>query len=126
LPTGAGAEPLGRVPINGIPKAAAELLADIRHGQMFLADRAYDADWLRAMVAGGGGWANIPPKRNRRDPICFSPWLYRQRNLIERFFNKIKYYRRIATRYDKLGSSFLAMTKLACIRLRLRHHESTA
>lgn len=55
-------------------KAAAELLADIRHGQMVLADRAYDADWLRAMVAGGGGWANIPPKRNRRDPVCFSPW----------------------------------------------------
>jgi transposase len=107
-------------------KAAAELLAGISQGQMLLADRAYDADWLRAMVADGGGWANIPPKRNRRDPVCFSPWLYRQRNLIERFFNKLQYYRRIATRYDKLGSSFLAMTKLACIRLRLRHYESTA
>ncbi|MCA3270703.1 MAG: transposase, partial [Roseomonas sp.] len=46
--------------------------------------------------------------------------------LIERFFNKLKYYRRIATRYDKLGSTFLAMTKLACIRIRLRHYESTA
>jgi transposase len=85
-------------------KAAAELLTDIRNGQMVLADRAYDADWLRALVAKDGGWANIPPKRNRRDPVCFSPWLYRQRNLIERFFNKLKYYRRIATRYDKLGS----------------------
>jgi transposase len=41
-------------------------------------------------------------------------------------FNKLKYFRRIATRYDKLGSTFLAMTKLACIRLRLRHYESTA
>jgi transposase len=59
-------------------------------------------------------------------PICFSPWLYKQRNLIERFFNKLKYFRRIATRYDKLGSTFLAMAKLACIRLRLRHNESTA
>lgn len=107
-------------------KAAAELLTDIRSGQMLLADRAYDADWLRALVAKDGGWANIPPKRNRRDPVCFSPWLYRQRNLIERFFNKLKYYRRIATRYDKLGSTFLAMTKLACIRLRLRHYESAA
>ena len=107
-------------------KAAAELLTDIRNGQMVLADRAYDADWLRALVAKDGGWANIPPKRNRRDPVCFSPWLYRQRNLIERFFNKLKYYRRIATRYDKLGSTFLAMTKLACIRIRLRHYESTA
>ncbi len=81
-------------------KAAAELLADIRHGQMVLADRAYDAEWLRAMVADGGGWANIPLKRNRRDPVCFSAWLYRQHNLIERFFNNLRNYRRIATRYD--------------------------
>lgn len=107
-------------------QAAAELLADIRQGQMVLADRAYDADWLRSMVTGVGGWANIPPKSNRKSPICFSPALYKQRNLIERFFNKLKYYRRIATRYDKLGSSFRAMIKLACIRLRLRHYESTA
>ena len=43
-----------------------------------------------------GAWANIPPKRNRKDPICFSPYLYRARNLIERFFNKIKQCRRVA------------------------------
>jgi transposase len=77
------------------------------------------------LVTEKGGWANILPKSNRKNPICFSPWLYRQRNLIERFFNKFKYYRRIAKRYDKLGSSFIAMAKLACIRLRLRHYEST-
>ena len=107
-------------------RAAAELLSDIRKGQMVLADRAYDADWLRNLIFEQGGWANIPPKSNRKSPICFSPWLYKQRNLVERFFNKLKYYRRIATRYDKLGSSFLAMDKLASIRLRLRHYESTA
>ena len=93
---------------------------------MVLADRAYDADWLRAMVSQQGSWANIPPKRNRKSPICFSPWLYKQRNLIERFFNKLKYFRRIATRYDKLGSTVLAMAKLAGIRLRRRQYESTA
>jgi transposase len=54
----------------------------------------YDADWIRAFVAERGAWANIPPKRNRKDPICFSPYLYRDRNLIERFFNKIKQCRR--------------------------------
>jgi transposase len=91
---------------------------------MVLADRAYDADWLRAMASQCGGWKKIPPKRNRKSPICFSPRLYRQRNMIERFFNKLKYFRRMATRYDKLGSTFLAMAKLACIRLRLRHNES--
>ena len=48
------------------------------------------------------------------------------RNMVERFFNKIKYFRRIATRYDKLGSCYMAMIKLAAIRIRLRFYESTA
>ena len=65
-------------------QAAAELLGDLRKGQMVLADKAYDADWLRAMVGEQGAWANIPPKSNRKSPICFSPALYKQRNLIER------------------------------------------
>ena len=106
-------------------QAAAELLTDIRKGQMVLGDKAYDANWLRDYVSDRGGWANVPPKSLRKSPICFSPWLYKQRNLVERFFNKLKYYRRIATRYDKLGSAFSAMIKLACIRIRLRHYEST-
>ena len=107
-------------------KAAAELLDHMKQGQMLLADKAYDADWLRDFIRERGAWANIPPKSNRKDPICFSPFLYRDRNQVERFFNKLKYYRRIATRYDKLGSSFLAMINLACIRIRLRFYESTA
>jgi len=72
-----------------------------------------------------GAWANIPPKRNRKDPICFSPYLYRARNLIERFFNKIKPCRRVATRYDKLAANYLAFVKLASIRIWLRANEST-
>ena len=93
---------------------------------MLLGDKACDADWVRQMVAERGGWVNSPPKSNRKDPICLSPLLYKARNVVERFFNKLKYFRRIATRYDKLGSSYLAMTKLASIRLRLRAYESTA
>ena len=57
---------------------------------MLLADRGYDADWIRALAVERGAWANIPPKCNRNSPVCFSPYLYRNRNLIERFFNKIK------------------------------------
>lgn len=76
---------------------------------MVLADKAYDADWLRSMVSKQGAWANIPPKFNRKSPICFSPALYTQRSLIERFFNKLKYYRRVETRNDKLGSTFRSM-----------------
>ena len=60
----------------------------------------------------------------RKDPICFSPFLYRARNLIERFFNKIKQCRRVATRYDKLAANYLAFVKLASIRIWLRANES--
>ena len=74
---------------------------------MVIADRGYDADWIRALVNQQGAWANIPPKRNRKDPICFSPHLYRARNHIERFFNRIKQCRRVATRYDKLHPTIL-------------------
>jgi transposase len=107
-------------------QAARTLLDEIGAGTMLLADRAYDADWIRSQLHEQGAWANIPPKSNRKNPIVFSPHLYKARNVIERFFNKIKYFRRIATRYDKLGSTFLAMIKLAAIRLHLRAYESTA
>ena len=57
--------------------------------------------------------------------ICFSPYLYRARNLIERFFNKIKHCRRVATRYDKLAANYLAFVELASIRLWPRVYEFT-
>jgi transposase len=91
---------------------------------MLLADRGDDADWIRALVNQQGAWANIPPKRNRKDPICFSPYPYRAR-IVERFFNKIKQCRRVATRYDKLAANYLAFIKLASIRIWLRANEST-
>ena len=75
-------------------------------------------------VRATGAWANIPPKRNRKEPICFSPCLYSARNLVERLFNKIEQCRRIATRYDKLAANYLAFIKLAAIRIRLRVYES--
>ena len=87
---------------------------------MLLADRGYDADWIRAFTTERGAWANVPPRSNRREPICFSPYLYRARNLVERFFNKIKQCRRVATRYDKLAANYLAFVQLASIRLWLR------
>ena len=82
--------------------------------------------WIRELAHQQGAWANIPPKRNRKDPICFSPYLYRARNLIERFFNKIKQCRRVATGYDKLAANYLAFVKLASIRIWLRANESTS
>jgi transposase len=104
----------------------AVLLSELRPQAMLLADRGYDADWIRALASDQGAWANIPPKRNRKDVICFSPCLYRARNVVERFFNKIKQCRRIATRYDKLATNYLAFIKLASIRIWLRAYESTS
>ena len=101
-------------------------LSGLHPRTMLLADRGYDADWIRALASEQGAWANIPPKRNRKEPICFSPYLYRARNLVERFFNKIKQCRRVATRYDKLAANYLAFVKLASIRLWLRVYEFTA
>ena len=93
------------------------LLSGLNPETMVLADRGYDADWIRALVNGQGAWANIPPKRNRKDPICFSPFLYRSRNLVERFIVKLKQCRRVATRYERLAANYLAFINLAPIRI---------
>jgi transposase len=104
---------------------ALDLLRGLVGDGMFLADKAYDADVVRAFARSEGGWANIPPRRTRKDPIRFSPFLYRARNRIERFFNRIKPCPRIATRYDKLAEDFLAFVKLPAIRFWVRASEST-
>src|SRR5262249_25201623 len=69
---------------------------------------------------------HIPPKAGRYDGITYSKRKYRQRNLIERCFNKLKQFRHIATRYDRTALNYLAMAKIACIRLWLRFYESAA
>src|ERR1700730_10729727 len=107
-------------------RLAGKLLSRLQSGTMLPADRGYDADWIRALVRQHGAWANIPQKRNRTEALCFSPYLYRARNLVERFFNKIKHCRRVATRYDKLAANYLAFVQLASIRLWLRVNESTS
>ena len=90
-----------------------------------LADKAYDADRIRELIRDQGATPNIPPKSNRRWNPCFSKRLHRERNLIERFFSKLKHYRRVAARYDKLAANFLAMVQLASMRLWLRAYEAT-
>ncbi len=102
------------------------LLGVLPQDGQLLADRGYDADRIKNLVTQRGAWVSIPPRRNRKEPICFSPYLYRDRNLVECFFNKIKHCRREGTRYDKFAANCLAFVKLACIRLWLRIYESTA
>jgi len=83
---------------------------------MLRADRGYHTGRIRELAMKKGAWANIPPKSNRSDPTCFSPHLYRARNQVERFFNRIKQCRRVATRYDRLAGNYLAFVELASIR----------
>jgi len=107
-------------------RSAADMLDSVGAGDVLLADRAYDADGLRTALAARGAWANIKPMPNRKRHPVFSAFLYRYRNLVERFFNKLKQFRAIATRYDKRDDNFLASVHLASIRIWLRHNESAA
>lgn len=64
-------------------------------------DRGYDTNDLRAAMAERNVWANIPPGPKRKGSFAFCRWVYRQRNLVERFINRSKQFRGIATHYDK-------------------------
>ena len=103
---------------------ARDMLDSIVAGVTLIADRAYDANWLREMVTARGASANVRALSNRRQSFPFSDWLYRQRNCIERFFNRLKHFRAVATRYDKRDDNFLASVQLASIRIWLRTYES--
>lgn len=94
-----------------------DLLEGLQEGAIFLGDKVYDTDANRNQVEVEGGWANIPLKSNRKQTFAFSKWLYRYRNLVERFFNKLKQFRKIATRYDKRPENFRAAVKLASVRI---------
>jgi transposase len=107
-------------------RSGCDMLDALIEGQTLLADRAYDSDELRQSLDERGAWANIKPMPNRKTYRLFSSYLYRYRNLVERFFNKIKYYRAVATRYDKTPENFLAGVKLASLRLWMRFNESMA
>lgn len=105
--------------------AAEPLLANVDRDTVVIADKAYDADRLRAHLKARGVVANIPNMVRRKKRFRWTKALYRERNQIERFFNKLKQFRRIATRYEKLGANFLAFLQLAAIRISLRMIEST-
>lgn len=85
--------------------------------EAFLADRGYDADAIRDEIARADVEAVIPAKTNRRTPIPHDRAKYTWRNLIERLFNKLKNWRRVATRYDKTRESYLGFVALASIKL---------
>jgi transposase len=101
-------------------RSAADMLTEIGADQVLLADRAYDSDALRKSLAERGAWANIKPMPNRKNIPAFSAFLYRYRNLVERFFSKLKHFRAVATRYEKHDANYLALVKLASARIWMR------
>lgn len=85
--------------------------------EALLADKGYDADAIRAELAKADVEAVIPAKSNRRTPIPHDREKYRWRNLVERLFNKLKNWRRVATRYDKTAESYLGFVAIASVTL---------
>lgn len=100
--------------LEGLPVATA-----------LIADRGYDSDAILALARQRGCDPHIPSTAQRRTKRSVPPDLYRRRNLVERFFCKLKQFRRIATRFDKLARNYLAALHLAAIRIWLREVEST-
>jgi transposase len=101
------------------------LLPGLPPGSAVVADRSYDSRLVHALIEAAGAQPQIPTPRRRRVQRSVDPALYRQRNLVERFFNKLKHFRRIATRYEKTARNYLAAVLLAAARLWTRF-ESTA
>ena len=103
---------------NDITKAH-ELIEGIEPDAV-LADKGYDADHLREVPLASGAEPVIPPKSNRRIPLAYDKTLYKERNLVERFFNKLKQFRRVATRYDKLLANYRGFVIIAAVAILLK------
>jgi transposase len=105
-------------------RSAHDMLGSLGCGDTLLADRGYDSDALRLDLAMRGARANVKLMPNRVNLPPFNKRLYRKRNLVERFFNKLKHFRAVATRYDKRDDNYLASIKLASARIWMRFNES--
>ena len=96
-------------------RALLRRLGPVDHLVYLLMDRAYEGDETRALAVELGYIPVVPPKRNRKDPWDYDKQLYKQRNQVERLFRRIKRFRRIFTRYDKLDAIFLAFVYFALL-----------
>lgn len=98
-------------------RAAPDLLVGLPVDSDVAADRGYDYADVRIRIQVAGSRAHVPSRRQKITRITVAPALYRQRNLIERCFNRMKHLRRLATRFDKLARSYLSTVPVAAIRL---------
>ena len=98
-------------------QAVPRLLEGLPTASTVVADRGYDSNAVLDLIARSGAKPNIPSCSRRIVRRTVDPAIYRQRNLIERFFCKLKQFRRVATRFDKLARNFLAAVLIASTRL---------
>jgi transposase len=97
----------------------AEALIEGHDADAVIADRAFDSEALVRSIEARGSEAVIPPKKNRTCPRAYDRHLYKERNLAERFINRIKHDRRVATRYEKTSRNFLGFVHVAAIMILL-------
>jgi transposase len=105
--------------------AVPDLLAGLPTPRTVVADRGYDSNAVIELIRRSGAEPAIPSTSQRTVRRSVDMAIYRQRNLVERFFCKLKHFRRVATRFDKLARNFLAAVLLASTRIWLRTYEST-
>ena len=96
-------------------RAAGDLVASIRRPARLIADRGYDADALRKTLTENGTKPVIPGRRNRKRRVRHDRKRYRDRHLVENAFCRLKDFRRIATRYDKLAANFLSAVAITAL-----------
>lgn len=92
---------------------AAALLGDLPQAEWLLADRGYDADWLREALEVKGIKACIPGRKSRKTSVKYDKRRYKRRNRIEIMFGRLKDWRRVATRYDRCPETYLSAIALA-------------
>jgi transposase len=88
--------------------------------EVVIADKGYDKKALVGAIESRGAQAVIPTQKDRKEQRAVDPHLYRERNLCERFWQKVKQYRRVATRYEKKAANFLAFVKVAAMMVMLK------
>jgi len=102
-------------------RKAVEILSELNiQGSNILADKAYGTREIREYIEGEGGRYTIPPKSNTKEKWECDYHTYKERHLVECFFNKLKRFRRLGTRYDKLAASFINFIYLGCIIILLK------
>ncbi len=94
---------------------------DLPPAKVFLADRGYDSNAIRADIEATGGTPVIPGRKSRKTAIVIDDYIYALRNRVERCFNKLKNSRRVATRYDKTEDSYLGFIHIAALRLWIKY-----